>query len=114
MTDCLFCRIGKKEIPSRTVFEDDQAVAFEDISPQAPTHILVIPRKHIPSTSEIGPDDNSLIGHLISTAARIAGERNIAESGYRLVINCGSDAGQAVHHLHVHILGGRPMRWPPG
>jgi histidine triad (HIT) family protein len=114
MTDCLFCRIEKKEIPSRTVFEDDLAIAFEDIGPQAPTHILVIPRKHIPSTNEIGTDDNGLLGHLITTAGRIAREKNIAESGYRLVINCGPAAGQAVHHLHLHLLGGRQMHWPPG
>jgi histidine triad (HIT) family protein len=114
MKDCLFCRIERKEIPSKLVFEDDLAIAFEDISPQAPTHILVIPRKHIPSTNEISPEDTPLLGHLLTEAGRIARERNVAKEGYRLVINCGPAAGQAVHHLHIHILGGRQMHWPPG
>jgi len=114
MKDCLFCRIEKKEIPSRTVFEDDRSIAFEDISPQAPVHILIIPRKHIPSMAEISTDDIPLLGHLLSTASRIARERNLAVEGYRLAINTGPAAGQAVHHLHVHLLGGRQMQWPPG
>ncbi|MGH9787098.1 MAG: histidine triad nucleotide-binding protein, partial [Candidatus Acidiferrales bacterium] len=120
-TDCLFCRIIAKEIPSKTVYEDDQAVAFEDINPQAPTHILVVPRQHIPGLNELAAADAplapqlvGLVGHLHLVAAKLARERGIADSGYRTVLNTGRGAGQSVFHLHLHLLGGRGMRWPPG
>ena len=113
-TDCLFCKIIAKEITSKTVYEDDQAVAFEDINPQAPTHILVLPRRHIVSLNEVAAADAALIGHLHLVAAKLARERGIADSGYRTVLNNGRGAGQSVFHLHLHLLGGRGMRWPPG
>jgi len=113
-SDCLFCKIIAKEIPSKTVYEDEQAVAFEDINPQAPTHILVLPRKHIASLNELAAADAALIGHLHLVAAKLARERGIADSGYRTVLNNGRGAGQSVFHLHLHLLGGRGMRWPPG
>ena len=112
--DCLFCRIIAKEIPSKIVYEDDQMIAFEDINPQAPTHILVVPRRHIASLNEVTPEDALLVGHLHLVAAKIAHARGIAESGYRTVVNNGRGAGQSVFHLHLHLLGGRGMRWPPG
>ncbi len=112
--DCLFCRILAKEIPAKIVYEDEQAVAFEDINPQAPTHILVVPRRHIPSLNEVTTEDVPLVGHLHVVAAKLARERGIAESGYRTVVNNGRGAGQSVFHLHLHLLGGRGMRWPPG
>ena len=114
MTDCLFCRIEKKEIPSRIIHEDDQAIAFEDVNPQAPTHILIIPRRHIASVSEITDQDSEMMGHLALVARRIAQDRGIAAQGYRLVVNAGPAGGQAVYHLHLHLLGGRQMNWPPG
>lgn len=112
--DCLFCRILAKEIPSKTVYEDEQAVAFEDINPQAPTHILVVPRRHIASLNDVAAEDAPLVGYLHLVAAKLARERGIAESGYRTVLNNGRGAGQSVFHLHLHLLGGRGMRWPPG
>lgn len=113
-SDCLFCKIIAKEIPSKTVYEDDQVVAFEDINPQAPTHILVLPRRHIASLNEVAAADALLVGHLHLVAAKLARERGIADSGYRTVLNNGRGAGQSVFHLHLHLLGGRGMRWPPG
>ena len=113
-SDCLFCKIIAKEIPSKTVYEDDQAVAFEDINPQAPTHILVLPRKHIAGLNDLAAADAALVGHLHLVAAKLARERGIADSGYRTVLNTGRGAGQSVFHLHLHLLGGRGMRWPPG
>ncbi|MBI2956666.1 MAG: histidine triad nucleotide-binding protein [Acidobacteria bacterium] len=112
--DCLFCRIVAKEIPAKIVHEDEQAIAFDDINPQAPTHILVVPRRHIPSLNELAAKDAGLIGHLHLVAAQLARQRGIAESGYRVVLNTGRGAGQSVFHLHLHLLGGRGMRWPPG
>lgn len=114
MDPCLFCKIRDGEIPCRKVFEDDLAVAFEDINPQAPTHVLVIPRRHVPSLNDLEPADEGLVGHLYSVAAKIAKDRGIAERGWRAVMNCNGDAGQTVFHLHLHVLGGRPMGWPPG
>ena len=113
-SDCLFCKIIAKEIPSKTVYEDDEAVAFEDINPQAPTHILVLPRKHIAGLNDLAAADAALVGHLHLVAAKLARERGIADSGYRTVLNTGRGAGQSVFHLHLHLLGGRGMRWPPG
>jgi histidine triad (HIT) family protein len=112
-SDCLFCRIARKEIPSKIVYEDVDVFAFEDISPQAPTHILICPKKHFASLHEAGAEDQSVLGKLQLVAARLARERNLLE-GYRTVVNNGRGAGQSVFHLHVHLLGGRAFRWPPG
>lgn len=109
---CLFCRIVRGEIPATIVRETEDFVAFRDINPQAPVHILVIPRRHVASLN--AATDASLVGRMSLLAVEIARQEGIAESGYRTVINTNDDGGQTVHHLHVHILGGRPMRWPPG
>lgn len=114
MTDTIFGKIARGEMPADFVYEDEDVVAFRDLSPQAPTHILVIPRKPIPTLDDAGPEDAELIGKLFLAAARVAREAGIAERGYRTVINCNAAAGQTVFHLHVHLLGGRPMQWPPG
>jgi histidine triad (HIT) family protein len=113
MTDCLFCRIVNGEIPSKKVYEDAHTYAFEDISPQAPTHVLIVPKKHIAGLKEASADDAALIGHCHLAAAKIARERSI-EDGYRTVLNVGPKAGQSVFHMHVHLLGGRSLHWPPG
>jgi len=113
-TDCLFCRIASREIPAKIVHEDDEFVAFEDINPQAPTHILVIPRKHVASLDELAPEDAGIAGRLLVRLATIARDRGLPEPGYRAVINCGEGAGQSVFHIHAHLLGGRRMGWPPG
>jgi len=112
--DCLFCRIVNKELSSKIVYEDEQVVAFEDINPQAPTHVLVVPRKHIAGLNDATADEAKLLGQLQLVAAQVARARGIVESGYRVVINNGRGAGQSVFHLHLHLLGGRGMRWPPG
>jgi histidine triad (HIT) family protein len=114
MTDCLFCKIGQKKIPAKVVYEDERALAFEDINPQAPVHVLIIPKKHISTTLDIGEQDNALVGHLFQVANRIARERNIAERGFRMLMNTNPEAGQSVYHIHLHLLGGRHMHWPPG
>lgn len=114
MSDCLFCRIIAGTIPARKVYEDDHVVAIEDISPQAPHHLLIIPRKHIVNCLQIGEDDLELIGHVHRVAAHLALERGVAESGFRLVTNTNADAGQSVFHIHVHFLAGRHLHWPPG
>ena len=114
MPECLFCQILRGERPSRIVFEDDTVVAFEDVRPQAPTHLLLIPRKHIAGLDEAASEDESLLGRLQRVAAQLAVERNIHRTGYRTVLNVGPNAGQSVFHLHLHLLGGRPLRWPPG
>ena len=113
MSDCIFCRIAAGEIPSDIVHQDDDVVAFRDLSPQAPVHLLIIPRKHIASINEAGDDDSAILGRLLTTARRLAADHGVSE-GYRLVNNCGASAGQSVFHIHVHQLGGRPMNWPPG
>lgn len=112
--DCIFCKIASGEIPAEKVFEDDVCVAFNDLSPQAPTHILVIPRKHVDSLAEAEESDSDILGHLLLTAARIAREKGFADAGYRVVINTNSDGGQTVFHLHVHLLAGRTFVFPPG
>jgi len=112
MTETIFSKIINKEIPADIVYEDEKCIAFNDISPQAPTHILVIPRKGIPKLSESQEDDRDLLGHLMLSATQIAKKLNLDD--YRLVINNGADAGQTVFHLHIHILAGRPFGWPPG
>jgi histidine triad (HIT) family protein len=114
MSDCLFCKIAEKKIPAKIVYEDDTCVAFDDINPQAPTHTLVIPRKHIASIAELTEADAGLLSHLMLTGNKLAKQKGIAEGGYRFVINTGKFGGQTVFHLHLHILGGRPMHWPPG
>jgi histidine triad (HIT) family protein len=112
--DCLFCKIIAGQIPSSKVYEDDAVFAFNDISPQAPTHILIVPRKHIDSMDTAAGEDKGLIGHLMLTAAKIARERGFSEGGYRIVVNTNADAGQTVFHLHVHLLAGRQFIFPPG
>ena len=113
-TDCLFCRIASGEIPSDVVAEGDSWLAFRDIQPQAPTHVLVIPRRHVESVAELSDDDRSLIAELVLAASEVASQEGITESGFRIVTNVGERAGQSVFHLHLHVLGGRRMRWPPG
>ena len=113
MKDCLFCRIIAGEIPARKVYEDAHTFAFEDIDPKAPTHILVVPKKHIPGLKEASSEDADIVGRCHLAAAHVARERGI-EDGYRTVLNVGPGAGQSVFHLHVHLLGGRPLKWPPG
>lgn len=112
--DCIFCKIAAGQIPAKLVYTDDLAVAFDDINPQAPTHVLIIPRKHISRTLDLTPDDNALVGHLYQVANKIALQRGIAEGGFRIVTNCNLDAGQSVWHIHLHMLGGRKFGWPPG
>jgi histidine triad (HIT) family protein len=111
--DCLFCKIVNEEIPVRKVYEDESSIAFADINPQAPVHLLVIPRKHIQSLAEVGAEDRELLGHLLATAAKVAAQENLAQ-GFRVVLNIGKEGGQTVDHLHLHVLGGRAMHWPPG
>jgi histidine triad (HIT) family protein len=111
---CLFCRILNREVPARFVHEDDRLVAIEDINPQAPVHVLVIPRKHVATLNELIDEDDELVGEMIRRAAIIARARGIHEAGYRTVFNCNRGAGQSVFHLHLHLLGGRRLRWPPG
>ena len=113
-TRCLFCRIVRKEIPARVVYDDATALAFEDINPQAPTHILVIPKKHLASLSEAASEDEPVLGHLQRVAAELARDRGIDKGGYRTVVNNGAGAGQSVLHVHLHLLGGRSFAWPPG
>ncbi len=112
--NCLFCSIIEKKFPSKILYEDKTAIALEDKNPQAPVHILVLPKKHISTALEAKPEDNELIGHLFQIANKIAKDRGVAEKGFRIVMNCNSEAGQTVYHLHLHLLAGRPMRWPPG
>jgi len=114
MADCLFCKIATREIPGSIVYEDDHVLAFNDIKPQAPTHLLVIPKRHIESLNELTTGDDQIIGELVRRAAAIARERGIHSSGYRIVFNTNRDAGQTVFHIHLHLLGGRSMSWPPG
>ncbi len=114
MNDCLFCKIVAGTIPAKVVHQDDDAVAIVDINPQAPTHLLVIPRKHIPTLNDLAPEDDVLVGRLHRLAARLAAERGIADQGWRTVFNTNRGAGQSVFHIHLHLLGGRQMAWPPG
>lgn len=114
MAECLFCKISTKQIPAKLLYEDHTVMAFDDINPQAPVHVLVIPRKHIESLQPLGEGEAPLLGHLTGVLNRLAKEKGIAESGYRVVINNGKDAQQSVGHLHLHLLGGRTFGWPPG
>jgi histidine triad (HIT) family protein len=112
--DCLFCRIVSREIPAKVVYEDATLVAFEDINPQAPVHVLIIPRAHIASLNDLIPDHDALVGEMIRRAAALAAERGYAQRGFRTVFNTNREAGQTVFHIHLHLLAGRPLHWPPG
>lgn len=114
MDECIFCRIAAGKQPAKLLYQDELAVAFEDIHPRAPVHVLVIPRKHLANLQAMGAEDEALVGHLMRVANQVAADKGVAGSGYRVVVNVGGDAGQSVDHLHVHVLGGRPLGWPPG
>jgi histidine triad (HIT) family protein len=114
MTDCLFCKIARKEIPSRIVYEDDRIVAFDDNRPQAPVHVLVIPKSHWASLNDVPEGEQELLGEILGKAREIARLKGIRDSGYRIVLNTAADSGQEVFHIHFHVLGGRRMTWPPG
>jgi len=114
MEDCLFCKIVKKQIPSEIIFENDKVLAFKDIDPQAPVHILIIPKEHIATINDLDEKHKDLIGEIFLTAKQLAKEMKIDEIGYRTVFNCNKEAGQLVFHIHLHLLGGRQMKWPPG
>jgi histidine triad (HIT) family protein len=114
MADCLFCKIIARTIPASIVYEDDRVLAFNDINPQAPTHVLVIPKRHIPSLNDVGTEDDQIVGELVRRAAAIAKERGLSDCGFRTVFNTNREAGQTVFHVHLHLLGGRAMHWPPG
>jgi histidine triad (HIT) family protein len=111
---CPFCQIAAGRIPARKLFETERVVAFHDVNPQAPVHVLVIPRRHVATLNDLGSDDALLVGELFLAAQRVARELDIAARGYRTLINCNQEAGQSVYHVHLHVLGGRPMGWPPG
>ena len=114
MEDCLFCKIARKEIPAKIAYEDNRLLAFHDIHPQAPVHLQVIPKQHIARVSELTPESAGLMAEMVLVANRLAREFKTAEPGYRLVMNCNPGAGQSIYHLHLHLLGGRSMKWPPG
>ena len=114
MEDCIFCKIVAGEVPAKKIHEDEEIIAFDDINPQAPVHVLVIPKKHIATLNDLGEEDHDLMGRMAMAAVRVAKLKGIEDSGYRLVTNCLAGAGQAVFHIHTHVLGGRQMRWPPG
>jgi len=114
MSDCLFCKMVSGEITPDTVYEDDDVLAFRDISPQAPTHVLVIPRQHVATLNDLDSDSAGLIGKMVMAAAEIARQEGFSEQGYRTVMNCNAHGGQTVFHIHLHLLGGRAMAWPPG
>ena len=114
MSDCIFCKIAEKKIPAKIVYEDEHALAFEDVNPQAPVHILVISKRHIPTIVDTGDEDAALLGHLLGVCKKIAMDKGIAERGFRIVSNCNPDGGQVVFHFHLHVLGGRKLRGPLG
>jgi histidine triad (HIT) family protein len=114
MDNCIFCKIAAGEIPSDVVYEDDQVVAFRDLNPQAPTHVLVVPRRHIATLNDLEAGDEALVGRMYGAAREIAAREGLAETGYRTVVNCNEAGGQTVFHIHLHLLGGRMMHWPPG
>lgn len=112
--DCIFCRVVSGEVRADVVFQDDRCIAFRDINPQAPVHVLLIPREHLDSLDDAGRGDEAILGHMLRVAARVANDEGLSESGFRTIINTGAGAGQSVMHLHLHVLGGRPLGWPPG
>ncbi|MHB0939555.1 MAG: histidine triad nucleotide-binding protein [Armatimonadota bacterium] len=112
--DCLFCKIANQQIPVPLVYQDDELAAFRDINPAAPVHILIVPRRHIPGVPALTDADAGMVGKIFRVAAELARQEGIAESGFRVVVNSGPDAGQSVQHIHFHLLGGRPLAWPPG
>lgn len=114
MTDCLFCKIVQGDIPADIVYQNEDVIAFNDIEPQAPTHILIIPRKHINTLNDLTPQDQAVAGKLLLTAKKIAADLGIADDGFRVVMNCNEDGGQSVYHIHMHLLAGRKLTWPPG
>jgi len=114
MENCLFCGIISGKLKSETIYQDETIVAFKDVNPKAPVHVLIVPRKHVGTLLELEPDDEGIIGHVFRAAADLAERLGIAQSGFRVVVNCGADAGQTVFHLHYHLLGGRRLGWPPG
>lgn len=114
MQDCIFCKIAKHELPATIHYEDDQVIAFNDIDPKAPHHLLVIPKRHITTLNDLEAGDEALVGRLQVTAAKLAKELGFAEAGYRVVMNCNEDGGQTVWHIHMHVLAGRSLSWPPG
>jgi histidine triad (HIT) family protein len=114
MADCLFCKIIERKIPSTVVYEDERVMAFNDINPQAPTHVLIVPKRHISTLNDIGTEDDQIVGELVRRAAIIAKERGFSDAGYRTLFNTNHGAGQTVFHIHLHLLGGRSFAWPPG
>lgn len=114
MSHCTFCKIAKGEVPAQVVFANDELIAFEDISPAAPVHLLIIPKRHIATLNDLSPADAQVVGNMFLCAKNLARERNVSEAGYRTVMNCMSGAGQSVYHIHLHVLGGRAFHWPPG
>jgi histidine triad (HIT) family protein len=114
VADCLFCKIVAGQIPGSIVFQNEHVVAFRDITPRAPTHVLIVPRRHIATLNDLTPEDDALVGEVVRAAAAVAKEEGLADRGYRTVFNCNAEAGQTVFHIHLHLLGGRPMSWPPG
>jgi histidine triad (HIT) family protein len=111
-TNCIFCKILGKEIPAKPIYEDEQVIAINDIDPKAPTHILILPRQHIATLNDL--PDGEIVGHMVHTASKLAKKLELAEDGYRVVLNCNQEGGQAVYHIHAHLLAGRKMTWPPG
>ncbi len=114
MTDCIFCKIARHEVPSRIVFENERLLAFHDLFPAAPTHILLIPKTHYTTLNDVPASEAAVLGELMTTAAQIARDNGFADDGYRVVMNCNSDGGQSVYHIHLHLLAGRKLTWPPG
>lgn len=114
MSDCIFCKMASGEIQPDVVLEDEEILAFRDLNPQAPTHILIIPKRHISTTNDLQSEDAGLVGRLVLAAKQVAEQEGLSERGYRTVLNCNAEAGQSVFHIHLHLLGGRPMEWPPG
>ncbi|HEV8337075.1 MAG TPA: histidine triad nucleotide-binding protein [Candidatus Polarisedimenticolia bacterium] len=114
MADCLFCKIARKEIPADVLYEDRLVLAFSDINPQAPVHVLIIPKAHHETLNDVSAEEQQLLGHMVLVATKMAGEKGLKEKGYRLVANCLASAGQSVFHVHIHLLGGRTFTWPPG
>ena len=114
LKDCLFCKIAAGEMETDFVYQDEKVVAFKDLNPQAPVHLLIVPKKHISDLNNLQSEDSELIGHIYQVAKKMAAKYEIADSGYRLVSNCGDDGGQTVYHIHFHLLGGRKLQWPPG